>query len=656
MIRTWMWILFVLGFISTVTVSLAEDSAPIPIMEYLFNETGTVAKNTGSANLPDLQLRDGNNNPFDLHTAGGEGFSGQPDDSAYNPKLAIPPNGRATQGVDDDDVDGPVLKGLTIILSYKAESLEEQGSSTFHNLERDSEGNGKYGYRLQGNFDGSFTLFLNNKTITSGKGYTETGVWVTIIAVYDANGSVNFFKCVNGVLTLVSTHSTDQLAILNDNVPFSIGSSVLCLLDNIILFPVPLTESEISNVLGCSVPPPPPPPEEDKLFVTATEPKDKQENVRVDLGGRGIIITFNQSIRGDVIYGINHLSLKEIKRDNLGNITYYGPDILGSYVAKDKTLVFTPDEKLEYKKEYRCSVTELITAANFAGTACEPEVITFKTESAVPPPPTPTPEESPTPETTPSPEPTPEITPSPEPTVFPSPIPSPTITSEPTPTPPPPPPPTPTPVISPEPTISPVPSPVAKGAIFGKVISDIEDKPLKHVEVYLNGDDGFKQTTETDSGGNFELSELPEGKFSLRFTSTSEDYKDTFMSVKLATGEEKDLGSVILNRITLKVHVYHELRDESDTIIRIPIEDAHLSLKIKIKTTTGYRWKTIKAGDTNSNGFYGFTELAPGRYKLKCRAKGYNSASKYVQMLDIDGDGKADEPDEQKEFFLIERE
>ena len=53
-----------------------------PIVEYLFNETGSIAESTGWDKTP-LILKD-KNGERDLHTEGGLGVSGSPNDRAFD--------------------------------------------------------------------------------------------------------------------------------------------------------------------------------------------------------------------------------------------------------------------------------------------------------------------------------------------------------------------------------------------------------------------------------------------------------------------------------------------------------------------------------------------------------------------------------------------
>jgi len=524
-------------FFSFVSLSFAEDSTPAPIMEYLFNETGTVANNTGSASLPDLQLRDKNSNPFDLHTPDGEGFSGEAGDRAYNPRLDPLDSGRATQVFDDNDIDA--LKQFTVSLSYNSETLETQGSSFYHNWV-----NGKAGMRLQGNLDGTFSLFINEEEIISSVDYMDVGAWVTVIVVYDGSAmEVKFYKCFNGVLTLISTHRTNESCVLDEKVPFSIGSSVRCKMDNVRLYRAALTEDQIKENLCFSqeaptptpgvTPPPQPPapePEEDKLFVTGTNPKNKQENVLVDLE---IEIKFNQNIRSEEEFGgmdTKHFTLKEIARDNLGNVIFYGPDISGSYKVEENILNFTPFGGLEYGLEYMGFVKESIRAANAGGTACIPYTFTFTTESFIPPTPIPTAEPTPSaePSPTPSVEPSPSVTPPPPPPPPPTPIPTITVTPSPI----------------PSPNLTPTPS--AKGMIYGTVFSIHDGETLEGVKVVLikKGDD-IKRKYVTEENGQYKFDELPLGRYKVVFSKS--EWITIKRRVRLTTKEPVKEVSITLD-------------------------------------------------------------------------------------------------------------
>jgi hypothetical protein len=64
--------------------SMAAHAAPVPVGEWLFNETGTVANATGSNAALDLTLRNQNGTVADMHSADAEGVTGQAGDRAFD--------------------------------------------------------------------------------------------------------------------------------------------------------------------------------------------------------------------------------------------------------------------------------------------------------------------------------------------------------------------------------------------------------------------------------------------------------------------------------------------------------------------------------------------------------------------------------------------
>jgi hypothetical protein len=99
------WLIAVAALAPPVGISRAQ---PIPILEYRFSETGTTALSTGST-AATLNLRDGNNQPRDLHIPN-NGVSGSGDTSFLLDATGMGPPG---QGGDAFAQNVSTISGLT---------------------------------------------------------------------------------------------------------------------------------------------------------------------------------------------------------------------------------------------------------------------------------------------------------------------------------------------------------------------------------------------------------------------------------------------------------------------------------------------------------------------------------------------------------------
>jgi len=196
--------------IRSYVVEYEQNLEPAPIVELLFNETGTNAADTGSSFNKAL-FTDANGAIADLHSGKGLGVSGVPEDRAFDNSTSTGmgsngSGGHALQAY-DDSVDG--LLSLTLQGWFKADSAIGSLARVF------AKQAGNTGFLLLATSSGALSLEINNvaSTISSGK-YSEVGQWVFFAVSYDGTATSNNVKFYKGSLanpvTLLETRSLNQ--------------------------------------------------------------------------------------------------------------------------------------------------------------------------------------------------------------------------------------------------------------------------------------------------------------------------------------------------------------------------------------------------------------------------------------------------------------
>ena len=199
-----------------------------------------------------------------------------------------------------------------------------------------------------------------------------------------------------------------------------------------------------------------------------------------------------------------------------------------------------------------------------------------------------------------------------------SPTPTPTQTPAPTQVPSPTPGTTPSPVISPTPVITPIltPSPLGTGIVFGYVY-DEDENPLRSVTVNIDGD-GYSDSGTTDEDGYYEFTDVPAGDYTITYT--KKGYQTQTMDVTVEEGDAVQAESVVMPAV-LKGTIYGYVTD----IRGNPLE----SVKLKL---AGIGMKAKKTASTDSDGFFEFTDLEAGRYRIVAKKRFYKAAQQTVEL------------------------
>ena len=178
--------------------------------------------------------------------------------------------------------------------------------------------------------------------------------------------------------------------------------------------------------------------------------------------------------------------------------------------------------------------------------------------------------------------------------------------------------PTPTPSPSPSSTPSPTPSPTSTpsgtGIVFGYV-NDEDENYLEGVAVTIAGN-GYSDSVNTDEDGYYEFDDVPAGDYTVTYTKTG--YETQTQEVTVEAGEDVQLESVTMLAVQ-KGSIYGYVTD----IRGNPIE----SVKLKL---SGIRTKTKKSTSTDSDGFFEFTDLEAGTYRIVAKKRFYKTAQKTV--------------------------
>ena len=178
--------------------------------------------------------------------------------------------------------------------------------------------------------------------------------------------------------------------------------------------------------------------------------------------------------------------------------------------------------------------------------------------------------------------------------------------------------PTPTPSPSPSSTPSPTPSPTSTpsgtGIVFGYV-NDEDENYLEGVAVTIAGN-GYSDSVNTDEDGYYEFDDVPAGDYTVTYTKTG--YETQTQEVTVEEGDEAQLASVTMVAVQ-KGSISGYVTD----IRGNPIESVRLKL-------SGIRTKIKKSTSTDSDGFFEFTDLDAGTYRIVAKKKFYKAAQKTV--------------------------
>lgn len=232
-------------FVLMVAVS-SSLAAPQPIIEYLFNETGTEATSSGAESIS-LNFYNAEG-ATDLHSTEGGGVSGQPGDRSFNNNL---PHSGVAEMMPSEKLN-PALsafKSATWQGWFKFDKEPGNGSRIF-----DKYGNNYQVYYAVG---GSLLLNIMNEKVRSENAYKKLKEWVYFAVTYDNTKSEDNVSFYVGTKTqpveLVSTH-TLNVAMRNNSMNLKIGGWSTTTarftghLDNIRLFGSKLDDSGVLSL------------------------------------------------------------------------------------------------------------------------------------------------------------------------------------------------------------------------------------------------------------------------------------------------------------------------------------------------------------------------------------------------------------------------
>jgi len=230
---------------------------------------------------------------------------------------------------------------------------------------------------------------------------------------------------------------------------------------------------------------------------------------------------------------------------------------------------------------------------------------------------TPTPAPSPSPLPSPSPSPLPSPSPSPLPSPSPSPLPSPSPSPLPSPSPSPLPSPSPSPLPSPSP--SPTPTPVVYYWVNGTVVDPtVSGNPgVSYASVYLHGDSAYYGYHVADGSGNFSFY-LPPGGYILNASATGYVAGNNVTILVSSV----NLSPTVFANHTITVNssnngsIYGKV---SDYYSGAAIAGVNVTLFLTADGTGTYVSNALSAAD----GYYYFSQLAPGNYSLTAASSSY---------------------------------
>ena len=137
--------------------------------------------------------------------------------------------------------------------------------------------------------------------------------------------------------------------------------------------------------------------------------------------------------------------------------------------------------------------------------------------------------------------------------------------------------------------------------------------------VGANGSSPSENSTETDSSGYYEFGNLTAGSYTLTYE--KDGYQTKTKSITLKEGEEKDIGTTVLEEEGSLGKIYGYVVD----IKGEPIE----SVRLKLKGLT----TKVKATETSDgDGFFEFLDLGADKYILTAQKKRYRKSKQTITL------------------------
>lgn len=251
-------------------------AAPIPVLEFKFNGTGTTAENTGSlSSVTNAGMVNENNVATDLHSAPGGGVTGDTADRSFQNSFNGSTNlgGRVKLSETPSSLNGSTA--ITITGWYKTNYATipqdhnqylvdlgfSAGATAGVNIVFDTSNRLKF--QLYSAVDGKSTLS------TTETDFDDTQVWVFFAATYDSavsgENNMKIYKggAADSVALITGAELTHQAIAITPLKEFAIGnasgsnvSPVDGDMDNIRIFNSALTQEELEAVRASDVPEP----------------------------------------------------------------------------------------------------------------------------------------------------------------------------------------------------------------------------------------------------------------------------------------------------------------------------------------------------------------------------------------------------------------
>jgi len=174
------------------------------------------------------------------------------------------------------------------------------------------------------------------------------------------------------------------------------------------------------------------------------------------------------------------------------------------------------------------------------------------------------------------------------------------------------------------PTLVPIPSPITSIATEGKICGfayNTDEKPLSEVEVSLTNS-SFSSSTSTNEDGYYEFKNISTGNYTLTYE--KEGYETQALDADYEENDEFELEMIVMER-NWEGKIYGYVKDKKDE----PVGNARLRL-------IG-RKKTLKTKSFDTDGFFKFTGVEPGKYKILAKKKGYKRTGKNMSLREVEG-------------------
>lgn len=215
--------------LSLVLAAPVWGAVPTPLLEFLFNDSGTTTSSTGSATLVGT-MRNSAGTAADLHGIAGSGVSGSSGDLAFN--------NSASTAMGSAGVGGRVSAGTTSISTgltsftvtgwFKSDTVLSGGANLISNFVGGASGTG-FRVRAADSPAGVLLLGVNGTEVSSSiVSWNATGEWVFFAVSYDGtatSANVRFYVGdTDTSVTLKSTQTLNMGSVSASSADFTLGN------------------------------------------------------------------------------------------------------------------------------------------------------------------------------------------------------------------------------------------------------------------------------------------------------------------------------------------------------------------------------------------------------------------------------------------------